>query len=102
MNTVLDSLQDSPVLEQFGQKLSPDAPLFTRYTGNPILSRESWPYPISSVFNAGAVKLADGDTLLLCRVESRSGLSHLWRGTLRKRDQRMADRSGANVGGQSA
>jgi predicted GH43/DUF377 family glycosyl hydrolase len=77
MNTVLDSLQDSSVLEQFGQKLSPDAPLFTRYTGNPILSRESWPYPISSVFNAGAVKLADGDTLLLCRVESRSGLSHL-------------------------
>jgi len=54
-----------------------EQPLFTRYTGNPILSRENWPYPINSVFNAGAVKLEDGDTLLLCRVESRTGLSHL-------------------------
>ena len=52
-------------------------PLFTRYSGNPILSREDWPYPINSVFNAAAVQLADGDTLLLCRVEDRTGLSHL-------------------------
>jgi len=51
--------------------------LFTRYEGNPILSRRDWPYPINSVFNAGAVRLADGDTLLLCRVEDRRGLSHL-------------------------
>jgi predicted GH43/DUF377 family glycosyl hydrolase len=51
--------------------------LFTRYDGNPILSRKDWPYPINSVFNAGAVRLADGDTLLLCRVEDRRGLSHL-------------------------
>jgi predicted GH43/DUF377 family glycosyl hydrolase len=54
-----------------------DQQLFTRHTSNPILSRENWPYPINSVFNAGAVRLADGDTLLLCRVESRTGLSHL-------------------------
>jgi predicted GH43/DUF377 family glycosyl hydrolase len=54
-----------------------DQPLFTRYSANPILSRENWPYPINSVFNAGAVLLPDGDTLLLCRVEDRSGLSHL-------------------------
>jgi predicted GH43/DUF377 family glycosyl hydrolase len=27
--------------------------------------------------NAGAVKLEDGETLLLCRIEDRSGLSHL-------------------------
>lgn len=54
-----------------------DLPLFTRYLGNPILSRENWPYSINSVFNAGAVKLSDGETLLLCRVEDRSGLSHL-------------------------
>jgi predicted GH43/DUF377 family glycosyl hydrolase len=56
---------------------SNDLCLFTRYAGNPILSRENWPYPINSVFNAGAVRLPDGDTLLLCRVEDRSGLSHL-------------------------
>ena len=52
-------------------------PLFTRYAGNPILSRKDWPYPVNSVFNAGATRLADGDTLLLCRVEERTGLSHL-------------------------
>jgi predicted GH43/DUF377 family glycosyl hydrolase len=51
--------------------------LFTRYPANPLLCKEHWPYPISRVFNAGAVLLADGDTLLLCRVEDRSGLSHL-------------------------
>jgi predicted GH43/DUF377 family glycosyl hydrolase len=54
-----------------------DAPLFTRYAGNPILTRKDWPYPINSVFNAGATRLADGDTVLLCRVEERTGLSHL-------------------------
>jgi predicted GH43/DUF377 family glycosyl hydrolase len=54
-----------------------DLSLFTRYSGNPILSRQNWPYAINSVFNAGAVRLPSGDTLLLCRVEDRSGLSHL-------------------------
>jgi predicted GH43/DUF377 family glycosyl hydrolase len=54
-----------------------DIPLFTRYSGNPILSRENWPYPVNSVFNAGAVQLSGRETLLLCRVEYRSGLSHL-------------------------
>jgi len=48
-----------------------------RYSGNPILTRQNWPYAINSVFNAGAVRLFNGDTLLLCRVEDRSGLSHL-------------------------
>ena len=52
-------------------------PLFTRYPGNPILTQDNWPYPINSVMNAGAAKLADGTTLLLCRVEDRRGLSHL-------------------------
>ena len=43
----------------------------------PISDRQNWPYPINSVFNAGAVRLPGGDTLLLCRVEDRTGLSHL-------------------------
>ena len=76
----VDLINESPesdALEVEKVKACVDAPLFARYTGNPILSRESWPYPINSVFNAGAVRLADGDTLLLCRVESRTGLSHL-------------------------
>lgn len=68
---------DSAAHELPGLKTFIDTPLFTRYAQNPILSREQWPYPINSVFNAGAVLLPDGDTLLLCRVEDRSGFSHL-------------------------
>ncbi len=48
-----------------------------RYRHNPILRAEDWPYPVNSVFNAGACRLRDGTTLLLCRVEDRSGISHL-------------------------
>jgi predicted GH43/DUF377 family glycosyl hydrolase len=51
--------------------------LFLRHPSNPILSGKDWPYPVNSVFNAGVVRLDDGDTLLLCRVEDRRGLSHL-------------------------
>jgi predicted GH43/DUF377 family glycosyl hydrolase len=32
---------------------------------------------VNSVFNAGATLLRNGETLLLCRVEDRTGLSHL-------------------------
>jgi predicted GH43/DUF377 family glycosyl hydrolase len=52
-------------------------PLFARRSNNPILTAADWPYPAHSVFNAGATVLADGTTLLLCRVEDRRGLSHL-------------------------
>jgi len=52
------------------------AELFKRNKLNPILSANNWPYPINSVFNAGATLLKDGTTLLLCRVEERSGISH--------------------------
>ena len=70
-------LNGSATLEAVEQKACTETPLFTSYSLNPILSRDHWPYPINSVFNAGAVRLADGDTLLLCRVEDRRGLSHL-------------------------
>jgi predicted GH43/DUF377 family glycosyl hydrolase len=50
--------------------------LFKRHKGNPILTAADWPYPAHSVFNPGAILLADGTTLLLCRVEDRTGLSH--------------------------
>ena len=62
--------------QQRVQELSGDS-LFKRYLNNPLLSRKDWPYPVNSVFNAGATLLPDGDTLLLCRVEDRRGLSHL-------------------------
>jgi predicted GH43/DUF377 family glycosyl hydrolase len=51
--------------------------LLHRHKLNPILTAADWPYPINSVFNAGATLLSNGTTLLLCRVEDRRGLSHL-------------------------
>jgi predicted GH43/DUF377 family glycosyl hydrolase len=51
--------------------------LFVRHKLNPILTAADWSYPVNSVFNPGAVLLADGTTLLLCRVEDRRGHSHL-------------------------
>ncbi len=51
--------------------------LFQRHVKNPILTAADWPYDINTVFNAGATLLADGTTLLLCRVEDRRGHSHL-------------------------
>lgn len=53
------------------------AELFRRHAGNPILTAADWPYPVHTVFNAGATRLGDGTTLLLCRVEDRTGHSHL-------------------------
>src|SRR5262245_13740476 len=50
--------------------------LFTRYDSNPILTAANWPYAANSVFNPAATRLLDGTTLLLCRVEDRSGRSH--------------------------
>ncbi|HVP13759.1 MAG TPA: glycosidase [Phycisphaerae bacterium] len=51
--------------------------LFQRSPKNPILVAAQWPYAINTVFNPGAIRLEDGTTLLLCRVEDRRGLSHL-------------------------
>lgn len=51
--------------------------LFRRDERNPILTAADWPYLVNSVFNPGATQLPDGQTLLLARVEDRTGLSHL-------------------------
>ncbi len=51
--------------------------VLTRHPENPILTAADWPYSVNSVFNPGAVLLEDGSTLLLCRAEDHSGLSHL-------------------------
>ena len=50
---------------------------FKRSEANPVLTAQSWPYPVHSVFNAGAVRLQGGETLLLVRAEDRRGISHL-------------------------
>lgn len=52
-------------------------PILHRNPKNPILTASDWPYPVHSVFNAGATLLRDGTTLLLCRVEDHRGHSHL-------------------------
>lgn len=50
--------------------------LFTRHDANPLLGPEDWPVPVNAVFNPGAA-LVNGETVLLCRVEDRRGISHL-------------------------
>ena len=50
--------------------------LFRRYEGNPIITAAGWPQTVNAVFNPGAT-LLDGETILLVRVEERTGLSHL-------------------------
>ena len=50
--------------------------LFRRYPGNPILTAADFPMNVNSVFNPGATTY-EGETLLLCRVEHRTGLSSL-------------------------
>jgi predicted GH43/DUF377 family glycosyl hydrolase len=52
------------------------AELVTRHVHNPILTASAWPYPVNTAFNAAAA-IVDGETLLLVRVEDRSGVSHL-------------------------
>jgi predicted GH43/DUF377 family glycosyl hydrolase len=54
-----------------------EGPLFTRHSGNPILTAKDWPYLINTVFNPGATLLPDGSTILLCRIEDCRGISHL-------------------------
>ncbi|TPW14732.1 MAG: cytoplasmic protein [Acidimicrobiaceae bacterium] len=50
--------------------------LFRRYDGNPILCATDFPSMVNAAFNPGATTF-EGQTLLLVRVEMRSGLSHL-------------------------
>ena len=52
------------------------AELFQRFSDNPILTTENWPYPANSVFNCGAT-VYNGETILLTRVEDLRGHSHL-------------------------
>ncbi len=56
--------------------IGPYAELFHRHGGNPILTARDWPYPVNTVFNAGACRLGE-ETVLLVRVEDRRGHSHL-------------------------
>ena len=48
----------------------------SRYSKNPILTKEDVPFKVNSIFNPGAVKY-NGKYLLLCRVEMPTGRSSL-------------------------
>lgn len=50
--------------------------LFRRHPDNPILTAADWPEPVNVVFNPGAAIVGD-ETVLLARVESLTGISHL-------------------------
>ncbi len=50
--------------------------LFIRDERNPLITAGDLPYQANTVFNAGAADLGD-EVLLLLRVESCSGRSHL-------------------------
>src|ERR1035438_1528134 len=50
--------------------------LFQRFEGNPILRPHDFPKMVNAVFNPGAT-VFEGRTLLLLRVEYRTGLSSL-------------------------
>lgn len=50
--------------------------LFRRHPANPILAAADWPIPVNVVFNPAAVQVG-GETVLLARVEARTGISHL-------------------------
>lgn len=50
--------------------------LFCRHSANPVLSATDFPKMVNAVFNPGATSFED-ETLLLVRVEMRSGVSHL-------------------------
>ncbi len=63
--------------------------LFHRSEHNPILTAADWPYPAHTVFNAGATRLPDGTTLLLCRVEDRRGHFAPLRRALDERRRRL-------------
>ena len=54
----------------------PREELFRRHEGNPILTAGDWPQTVNAVFNPAAVQF-EGETLLLVRVEDRTGFSHL-------------------------
>jgi predicted GH43/DUF377 family glycosyl hydrolase len=50
--------------------------LFRRHPANPILTAGDWPDAVNVVFNPAAVQLAH-ETILLARVEARTGISHI-------------------------
>jgi predicted GH43/DUF377 family glycosyl hydrolase len=58
-------------------KAAGHAELLRRHPGNPLLTARDWPYPVNTVFNPGAIRMPNGETVLLVRCEDRRGISHL-------------------------
>jgi predicted GH43/DUF377 family glycosyl hydrolase len=64
------------MMTTLAKKVDPRLRLLNRHPKNPLLTAADWPYFVNTVFNAGAVRLENGEVLLLCRVEDCSGRSH--------------------------
>jgi predicted GH43/DUF377 family glycosyl hydrolase len=63
-----------PVLPELSQTNHRE--LFERYEANPIITASDYPQMVNAIFNPAAT-IFEGETLLLLRVEDRSGRSHL-------------------------
>jgi beta-1,2-mannobiose phosphorylase / 1,2-beta-oligomannan phosphorylase len=50
--------------------------LLVRVPTNPVLTAAMWPYQINTVFNPAAA-IHNGETVLICRIEDRRGISQL-------------------------
>lgn len=66
-----------PLLDQ--TKQDSDAPILSRYPGNPILTGASFPreHHIQRVFNSGIIKVG-GRYIMACRVEDRALRNYIW------------------------
>ena len=74
--------------------------LFRRNKLNPILSADDWPYPVNSVFNAGATLLGRRhDAAVVPRRGSPRPFA-FYRGPLRQRCRQLAHRIPADAAGQ--
>lgn len=65
---------EPPALARHGERNHRE--LFTRYPANPIITPDDYPSMVNAIFNPAAT-VYDDETLLLLRVEDRSGRSHL-------------------------
>ena len=52
--------------------------IVVRYSGNPILTKDDVPAAAKGVFNSGCIKVAEGEYVMLCRVETPSMKQLVW------------------------
>ena len=92
---------DYTVTKQQKSAADAEAPLFTRHPRNPILARKDWPYPINSVFNAGAVRPLTA--IRCCSAALKIGaVCRIFVPHAPRMASRLAHRCRANIDGKSS